>query len=126
MKNFSASLVCAAILFFALSQSVSAQAVKEALLAENGFNADWTCSSDTGRAETGRSEVTFKAEGSKVIVNVNNFARGSCKSDVAVGESGASWNACRGTPIQMTYDANDKSVPFKGTGGRCTYQFKLK
>jgi|KBSMisStaDraftv2_1062788.scaffolds.fasta_scaffold552132_2 hypothetical protein len=122
------SSLYAATILLALSCAASAQNVKEALLAEGGgLNADWTCdSAGGGRAETGRSELTFKEEGSKVVVDVNNGSRGSCKSDVDVADSGATFKGCRGTPVQMTPDANDKSVPFIGKGGACTYKFKRK
>ncbi len=61
-----------------------------------------------------------------VVVDVNNFARGTCKSEVALGDTGATWKGCRGTPIQMIYDGSSAEAPFKGTGGRCTYQFKRR
>ena len=102
----------------------TAQSMRQALLAQGGLNADWSCARGMGGAETGRSQVTFKEEGTKVVVDVNNFARGTCKSEVAFSDTGATWKGCRGTPVQMVYDGNSKEVPFRGTGGQCTYQFK--
>ncbi|TFY97621.1 hypothetical protein [Ramlibacter humi] len=111
------------LLALAFAAPAIAQDVKAALLAPEGFKVDWICIDNTRRF-TGRSEVAFKEEGGKIVANVNNFSRGTCKSDVTMGEAGPSWPGCRGTVLQMKFNTNDKSVPFTGAGGDCTYEFR--
>jgi hypothetical protein len=95
--------------------------LRQALLNPNGFNVDWSC-----RSSTGRSFVTFREESGKIIVDINNFARGSCKSEAKLTDSGAIWDGCREAGIAMSFDANNKEIPFKGQGPSCSYEFKAK
>ncbi len=95
--------------------------IKQALLNRNGFNVNWYCGNTIGR-----SFVTFLEESGKIIVDINNYAAGECKSEAKVTDTGAILDGCREAKIAMSFDANNKGVPFKGKGPRCSYEFVAK
>lgn len=95
--------------------------MKRALLNEGGFNVDWTC-----EYSRGGSKVGFREDGQKLIVDIDNLSRGSCKSEARMTNAGVAWNGCSGGNIVMTYQPGNRDVPFTGKGSQCVYVFKKK
>lgn len=94
---------------------------RQALLNPSGFNVDWNCGGSTGR-----SFVTFREDGEKIVVDISNYGRGACKSEAKMTDSGLVWDGCKDTGIAMSFDASNKGIPFKGQSSRCSYEFNAR
>jgi hypothetical protein len=94
---------------------------RQALLNPSGFNVDWNCGGSSGR-----SHVTFGEDGEKIVIDINNYGRGSCKSEAKMTDSGIAWDGCKDTGIVMSFDASNKEIPFKGQSSRCSYEFNAR
>lgn len=94
---------------------------RQAALNPNGFNVDWNCGGSSGR-----SYLTFRDEGEKIVVDINNYARGACKSEAKITESSFTFDGCRDTGIIVSYDPSNIETPFKAQSPRCSYEFKAR
>jgi hypothetical protein len=95
--------------------------IKLVLLNPNGFDV----ASDCGN-RSGRSHLTFKEENGKIKIDIDNFSYGNCTSEAKLTNSGAAFDGCRDTGIAISFDANNKEIPFKGRSARCSYDFKAR
>ncbi len=114
-----------------LSNSTSAQQtgpssvkLKDALLAPNGFDVESACG--RGGASINRSHLVFRDEEGKVIIEINNFDRGTCKKQARLGDDSFTFDGCRDSGISMKYDPASKESPFKGQSRQCNYVFRVK
>jgi hypothetical protein len=95
--------------------------LKQQLFAANGFDVRWVCGN-----QRGGSKVLFREDGEKVVAEVDNLSRGSCKGQGRFTADGFSWDACNDSGIKMVFDASNKDMPFKASTMNCTYQFKRR
>ena len=94
---------------------------RQAALDSKGFNVDWNCSGSSGR-----SHLSFREEGEKIVVDINNFGRGTCKSEAKITDSSFTFDGCRDTGIIMSFDPSNIEIPFKAQSPRCSYEFKAR
>jgi len=73
----------------------------------------------------GPARISFRQEGQKFIAILDNPYLGQCSFEVLVNERGASWPGCEPSfQKELTLDATDSKVPFKGRGGPFTYTMR--
>lgn len=93
-----------------------------ALLRPTGWRAEWQ-----GPGGAGVTEVIFQRQAETLIAKIRLVTpfEMTCENPVTVGPDTVTFDGCRDPAVTLTFNANDKDIPFRGRSPR-GYEWQLR
>ncbi len=94
----------------------------DSLLRPTGWRAEWQ-----GPGGAGVTEVIFQRQAETLIAKIRLVTpfEMTCENPVTVGPDTVTFDGCRDPAVTLTFNANDKDIPFRGKSPR-GYEWQLR